>query len=321
MTDRSEVTTGQVARRRTWIWITVVLILAAALAAVPPLGGSISFSFNLMVWIALATGLNIIAGFTGYMPLGYVAFYGIGAFTTAALTAKAGWLVYFALPMAGVGGVALSLILSPTLRLRGIYFAIVSLALAIIVRLIVSNLPQSVTGGSFGLNLGAESEPVAAFYVMLVLMVAAVGTATWLAQSRLGKALRAVRDDPEAAATLGVNTQAARLKAWVLSALIASLVGGVEAWYTNIVDPNTAFEFLITAKTVIYAIAGGLGTVAGPVAGAIVMVFVDDLIWQQFPVLNVFLLGLIIMLLVLFLPRGLVGTLIHLRPRLRRYIM
>lgn len=310
-----------VGRIRNVIWLSALVLLTVTLAVVPPLDGSLSFSFYLMLWITLATGINIIAGFTGYMPLGYVAFYGIGAFTTASLTAQAGWLVYFALPMAGVAGVLLSLILAPTLRLRGIYFAIISLALSIILRLIISNLPQSITGGSFGLNLGADSEPVLAFYAMLAVMLAAVLTAMWLTQSRLGKALRAIRDDPDAAESLGVDVPRSRLKAWVLSALFASLAGGVEAWYTNIVDPQTAFEFLITAKAIIYAIAGGLGTVVGPVAGAIVLVFLDDMIWQQFPVFNVFLLGLIIVILVLFLPRGLVGTLISVRPRLRRYIL
>ena len=230
---------AKVARVRNAIWLAALAGLTVSFALVPMLGGSLSFSFYMMAWIALATGLNIIAGFTGYMPLGYVAFYGIGAFTTAALTAKAGWLVYFALPMAGVAGVVLSLVLAPTLRLRGIYFAIVSLALAIILRLVVANLPQSITGGSFGLNLGADSEPVAAFYVMLCVMLGSVLAATWLAQSRLGKALRAIRDDPEAAETLGVDVPRTRLKAWMLSALVASLVGGVEAWYTNIVDPYT----------------------------------------------------------------------------------
>lgn len=308
-------------RTRNLVWLVAVAALTLAVAAIPPAGGSLSFSFYLMLWITMATGLNIIAGFTGYMPLGYVAFYGIGSFTTAALTAKAGLPVLLTLPVAGAAGIALSLILAPTLRLRGIYFAIVSLALAIILRLVVANLPQEITGGSFGLILSRETQPVSAFYAMLVLMLAALATATWLAQSRLGKALRAIRDDPEAAETLGVNVQAARLKAWMLAALFGALTGSIEAWYTNIVDPQTAFEFLVTAKAVIYAIAGGLGTVTGPVVGAIIMVFLDDLIWERFPVFNVFLLGLAIVLLVLFLPRGIVGTLIAHRPRLRRYIL
>ena len=311
----------RVNRTRNLVWLVAVTALTVAVAAVPPTGGSLSFSFYLMLWITMATGLNIIAGFTGYMPLGYVAFYGIGAFTTASLTAKAGWPVLLTLPVAGVAGVILSLILAPTLRLRGIYFAIVSLALAIILRLVVANLPQEITGGSFGLILGEDTQPVFAFYAMLVLMLAALGTATWLSQSRLGKALRAIRDDPDAAETLGVNVQTARLKAWMLAALFGALTGSIEAWYTNIVDPQTAFEFLVTAKAVIYAIAGGLGTVTGPVVGAIIMVFLDDLIWERFPVFNVFLLGLAIVLLVLFLPRGIVGTLIAYRPRLRRYIL
>ncbi|MBC7134700.1 MAG: branched-chain amino acid ABC transporter permease, partial [Oceanibaculum nanhaiense] len=210
---------------------------------------------------------------------------------------------------------------APTLKLKGIYFAIVSLGLAIICRLVIVNLPESWAGGSYGINLGLSISPVVTFYYMLAVMVAALLTITWLAQSRLGKALRAIRDDDQAAEVMGVNVVATRLKAWMLSALFGALAGGVEAWYTNIIDPESAFQFLVTAKTVIYAIAGGLGTVTGPVVGAIVMVWIDDLIWQRFPIFNLFLLGLAIILLILFLPRGIVGSIIQRKPSWRRYIL
>ena len=310
-----------IATIRNRIWFTAMAAIVAALALVPVLGTSLSFSFYLMLWITMATGLNIIAGFTGYMPLGYVAFYGIGAFATAILTKMFGVPVYFSILAGGVCGVLLSLLIAPTLKLKGIYFAIVSLGLAIICRLVIVNLPESWAGGSYGINLGLSISPVVTFYYMLAVMVAALLTITWLAQSRLGKALRAIRDDDQAAEVMGVNVVATRLKAWMLSALFGALAGGVEAWYTNIIDPESAFQFLVTAKTVIYAIAGGLGTVTGPVVGAIAMVWIDDLIWQRFPIFNLFLLGLAIILLILFLPRGIVGSLIQRKPSWRRYIL
>jgi branched-chain amino acid transport system permease protein len=308
-------------RVRNLLWWTLFAVLVVWLAAAPLLGASISFLFFLMLWVTMASAFNIISGFAGYMPFGYVAFYGVGAFTTAILTRKLGVPLALSIPAAGLAGVILSLLFAPTLRLSGIYFAIVSLALSIICRLAITNMPEAWTGGSYGIQLGAHAEPLKSFYVMLAVMVACLLTVAWLANSRLGKALKAIRDDAEAADAMGVNVPRARLYAWMLAALFPSLCGGVEAWYTNVVDTESAFNVLITAKAIIYATAGGLGTVMGPVVGAVVLVWLDELIWQRFPVLNLFLLGFAIVLLIQFMPRGLVGAALRARPRLRRFVL
>jgi branched-chain amino acid transport system permease protein len=317
----SAVSEERVAAIRNGMWYGLLLVLTIWLSFVPVFGSNLPFFFYLMLWITMASAFNIISGFTGYMPFGYVAFYGIGAFTTAILTKKVGVPVYFSLPVAGLAGVALSLLFAKTLKLNGIYFAIVSLALAIICRLVITNMPEEITGGSFGISLGSRAEPVKSFYVMLGTMLLALLTVTWLARSRLGKALKAIRDDSEAAEAMGINVQRARLMAWMMAAFFPSMCGGIEAWYTNVVDTETAFDVLITAKTIIYAMAGGLGTVTGPVVGVVIMVWLDDLIWQRFPLLNLFLLGTAIVLLIQFMPRGIVGSLMRLRPELRRYIL
>jgi branched-chain amino acid transport system permease protein len=306
---------------RNRIWYGLLFVLTVWLALVPVTGGNLPFYFYLMLWITMASAFNIISGFTGYMPFGYVAFYGIGAFTTAILTKKLGVPVYFSIPVAGLAGVILSLLFAKTLKLNGIYFAIVSLALAVILRLVITNMPEEITGGSFGISLGSRAEPVKSYYVMLVTLLAALSTAAWLARSRLGKALKAIRDDSDAADAMGINVPRARLLAWMIAAFFPAIAGGIEAWYTNIVDTETAFDILITAKTIIYSIAGGLGTVTGPVVGTVIMVVLDDLIWQQFPLLNLFLLGLVIVLLIQFMPRGIVGTMMRVWPVLRRYIL
>lgn len=287
---------------------------------VPLFDFNLAFHFYLMLWITMASAFNVAAGFSGYMPFGYVAFYGVGAFTTAILVKTFGFPVLLALPFSGAAGVVLGLLFAPTLRLSGIYFAIVSLALASICRLVITNMPEEITGGSFGLQLGSRAEPVLSFYVMMGVMLLALGSILWLSRSRLGKALRAVRDDAEAADMMGVNVTRVRLYGWLVAALFPALCGGIEAWYTNVVDTETAFNTLTTAKTVIYAVAGGLGTVTGPIVGSIVMVWLDELIWRQFPLLNLLILGVATVLLVLFLPRGIVGTLLRHRPQWRRYI-
>jgi len=266
--------------------------LLVYLALVPWLGGNLAFHFYLMLWITMASAFNVSAGLA----------------------------VLLALPLAGVAGLALALLFAPTLRLSGIYFGIVSLALAGICRLTISNMPEELTGGSFGLQLGSRAQPVLSFYAMMGVLIAALGTILWLSRSRLGKALRAVRDDAEAADMMGVNVVRVRLYGWLIAAFFPALCGGIEAWYTNVVDTETAFNTLTTAKTVIYAVAGGLGTVTGPIVGAVAMVWLDELIWRQFPRINLLILGIATVLLVLFLPRGLIGTLLRRRPQWRRYI-
>lgn len=304
---------------RTSIWIGFLALSALGLALLPAYGFSLAFWFYLLLWITLASGLNIMAGFTGYLPFGYVAFYGIGAYATAVTVKMHGMPIWAGFIAAALAGVVLSLLFARTMVLRGIYFSIVSLALAVICRLLIAAMPEDVAGGSYGIALGF-SNPNGAYYAMLALMLATLLAVTWLAQSRLGMALRAIRDDPDTAETVGINIGTARLKAWVLSAVIASMTGAIEAWYTSIVDTETAFNLLVSTKAVIFAVAGGLGTVIGPVVGTVAMLIVDDLIWQHFPVLNVFLLGLVIVLLMMFLPSGIVGSLIRYKPSLRRIL-
>jgi branched-chain amino acid transport system permease protein len=310
--------------RATRIYYTLAALLGGIVvvyfALVPVIGVNLAFHFYLMLWITMASGFNVSSGFSGYLPFGYVAFYGVGAFTTAILVKKVGMPVLATLPIAGCSGLLLALLFAPTLRLSGIYFAIVSLALAAICRLVIANMPEEITGGSFGLQLGSRAHPVQSFYVMMAVMVLALVTILWLSRSRLGKALRATRDDADAAEMMGVNVPIVRLYGWLIAAFFPAVCGGVEAWYTNVVDTETAFNTLTTAKTVIYAVAGGLGTVTGPVLGAVAMVWLDELIWRQFPLLNLLILGVATIVLVLFLPRGIVGTLLRKKPQWRRYI-
>ena len=250
-----------------------------------------------------------------------VAFYGVGSYATGIAVKVIGIPVYLAVPFGGCVGVLLALAFAPTLRLSGVYFAIVSLSLAIILQRVISLMPEWLTGGSLGMNIGMLTDRVQGYYAMLLVLVLALLTASWLAESRLGRALTAIRDDKEAADAMGVNVTRSRLWAWLLSAFFASLVGGVQAWFTGAFDTFTSFDVILTAKSVIYAMAGGMGTVLGPVVGTVVLVWVDEIVWRTYPELNSFLLGLVIAVLILFAPRGLVGTLVRRYPRLRKYIM
>ena len=145
---------------------------------------------------------------------------------------------------------------------------------------------------------------------MMAVMVLALATILWLSRSRLGKALRAIRDDADAADMMGVNVPTVRLYGWLIAAFFPAVCGGIEAWYTNVVDTETAFNTLTTAKTVIYAVAGGLGTVTGPIVGADGHGLARRADLAAVPAAQPADPGRRDDLLVLFLPRGIVGTLV-----------
>ncbi|MBC2735887.1 MAG: branched-chain amino acid ABC transporter permease [Desulfobacteraceae bacterium] len=300
--------------------LSVIVIATLFLAMVPVLPLSKPYFFYMMFWITMASAFNIIYGFVGYLPFGYVMFYGVGTYVTAVLWSRLGVPLPLAILCSGAAGLVLSLAFAPTLRLKGIYFAIVNFASAMVLRIVVANLPEAWAGGSFGISLSGAYKPLASYYLMLALTVASVVVGLWLSHSRLGIALRCIRDDEAAAAVMGINVSMSRLKAWMLAAVIPSLAGGIEAWFTAIVDPDTSFNLMSTAKTIVYAMFGGLGTITGPIFGAVFMYGLDDFIWGRFPLLNLLVLGVTIIFLILFLPRGVVGSLIQRWPGLRKII-
>lgn len=306
-----------VKKHSTFMWFAVFCFVLA-FALVPLLPVSTPYFFYMLFWITLASSFNLIYGYVGYLPFGYVMFYGIGTYVTAILWSRFHVPIPIAILTSGIVGGIASLIFAPTLRLKGIYFAIVNFSCAMVLRIVVSNLPSAWAGGSFGITLSNAYQPIVSYYYMLGLMLLTVLISLYLSKSRLGIALRCIRDDEAAADTLGIDVARCRLKAWVVASILPSLAGGIEAWYTAIVDPDTSFNLMLTAKTVIYSMFGGLGTVIGPILGSVCLYSLDDFIWARFPLLNLMVLGIMVIFLVLFLPRGIMGTLFQKRPALRQ---
>lgn len=299
----------------------VLVVGAAYLTAIPAMTGSYSFYFYLLMWIALASGINIMAGFTGYVAFGYVAFFGLGSYATAILAGKLAFPLALALLGALVIGVAASLLFSRILSLRGIYFSMVTLAIAVICRALISIAPADIGGGAHGLSLVAAINPRLAYYAMLALALAAVGIAFWIRLSRFGKHLAAIRDDLEAAQVAGLDVKRLRLCAWMISAGVAAMAGGIEAWYSSVIDPESAFNLLTSTKAIIFAAFGGFGTAIGPVVGAVLMFSVDNYIWERYPSLNNLALGIVIVALMVFFPKGVVGTIAMRWQRLRKWLL
>jgi branched-chain amino acid transport system permease protein len=282
-----------------------VLLLVGAPAVLSPF--LIQFLINLFMLAALAESWNIIGGFTGYASFGNVAFFGIGAYTTGVLLTAAALPFAVALPAAGLLAMAFGAVIGmPILRLKGHYFAIATLGVAETTREIVYNL--KITGGGTGLTMPIIKSPLPFFYLMLGILLAATLVNWWISVSRFGYGLIAIREDEDAAAAMGINTALYKTVAFALSGAFAGLAGGVFAYWITFIDPEGVFKVIMTIQMIIMAVFGGMGTVVGPLLGALVLASVSEVLSTQLVSLAELFNGLIVILVVLFMPRGLVDV-------------
>jgi branched-chain amino acid transport system permease protein len=266
--------------------------------------------FNFMIFIILAHGLNVVYGFTGYLPFGYVGFYGAGAygFALAVMHLHVGPLP--AMLCAAAASVILGIILLPLLRLSGAYFAIASLAAAQAIYEIVANPSlESVTKGPYGVSLSGVFAPAFSYYVGLFVMALTLLTVVFLRNSRFGLSLQAIREDPVSAEMAGVAVVRGRIIASLLSAVIAGLAGGAFAWHISVFYPDAAFDLGISIFAVVFVLFGGVTTLVGPLLGVLILYGVYNWIGITVPQYFQLIYGALIMALVLFLPNGLVSLL------------
>jgi len=260
---------------------------------------------------ALASGLNITAGFTGYPAFGDVVWFGLGSTVTAVLMVKAQWAFAAAVPGAVLLCSVVAAAVGPSLlRLRGHYFAIGTLALNEATRALVQNL--DVTGGAAGLSLpvttgSVESTARFFYYLFFGAMALAVLVTLVLVHTRIGYGLRAIRADEEAAAALGVNTTLLKTLAWTLSATLIGLAGGIYAYWISFVEPPAVFDLSVSIKMFVIILLGGVGTAFGPVVGAFGVQLLETEVIGEFYDYHLMIFGGIVIAIVLFLPTGLVG--------------
>jgi branched-chain amino acid transport system permease protein len=272
----------------------------------------------------LVVGLNLLLGYAGQISLGHAAFFGLGAYTSGILTATWGVNPWLALP-AGlvVAGAAAFLVGVPALKLRGYYLAMATLGFGIIVY-IIFNQTQELTGGPSGLS-GIPSLSVAGFPLdspdrLFLLIWPVLGVILLLSanlvDSRLGRALRALHDSEAAAQSLGVNTARAKMIIFVWSALYAALAGSLYAHTLNFIAP-TSFGFMFSIKLVTMVVVGGMASIWGSLLGATVLTVLPELL-VVFHDYEIIIFGGILMVVMIFLPRGLVRGILDLWE-LRRY--
>jgi branched-chain amino acid transport system permease protein len=286
------------------------LILFAVLALIPLAGpgpNTIRLLFISLVWITTSIAWNILGGFAGQVSFGFAVFYGLGAYTTSILL-NAGVDRLSSLVLAGIVGVIASLFIGiPTFRLRGPYFAIATIGVSEAVRVVMTNL--AVTGGASGYRIsekGAFNQHLH-FYMALGLAAGAVAISMWVRHSKFGLALISIREDEDAASDLGVNPFATKLLGHALAAALTAAAGGVYAGYAAFVHPNGVFGFDISVAILLMPIIGGVGTVWGPVIGAVVYGLVQEELIASFPQFHLLLYGGLLILIILFEPGGVLG--------------
>ncbi len=274
---------------------------------------------DMLVYIALAQGINIIYGFTGYLPFGYFGFFGIGAYFAGYSILHLGFSGPEGVFFGGLGGILAGAIMLPLFRLRGAYFALTTLAAGEALYAIVSNPSlTSLTNGPYGLNLASVYSSGWAFGMAIGLAGVSILAVVLIKNSRYGMTLRAIRDDPYSASMAGINVARDRFYAWLMAAAIAGMGGAIYGWAISVFYPQDVFDVTISVFAIVFALFGGVGTIWGPTIGAAVLYALYNVVGVSNPQYFQLIYGLVIVLLVLFAPRGIAGAANWIRDRRAR---
>ena len=269
------------------------------------------FSLLVFMYIGVGTSFNITAGYLGYVNLGHYVFFGMSAYGFSMLYVKG---IPFLICMAvGVftSVIFATLISYPFLRLKGGYFALANFGLIKLFELVASSL-RDFTGGTQGISLKPGYRPFETYYIFLGVALLTVLVCYWIPKSKFGLALFSIREDEEAAAAFGIYVNRYKMKAYVLSSVFPGLLGGVYAWYSAYIDPETVFGTDKALLPVTMVMLGGTGTFLGPIVGAIFMMIIEEVLWTAawLPVwiktLHLTMLGLILAAVGIFSPGGFV---------------
>jgi len=320
------------------VWVGVIVI--AFLVLIPFLeirGGYLqTLGFLTFLYISLSTAWNILGGYAGQISFGHATFYGLGAYTTSILILR-GIPALLTIPIAGIVASFYGLLWGyPCLRLRGQYFAIATIGVGEATRLLMLNLDDLIknnyllkgflqkgvlTGGATGLMLPMPPDirtyATGFYYGVMVLMFGALLVSWWVKNGKFGLGLFAINMDMDAAETVGVNTTRYKILALMLSAFVVGISGSIYAQYVFYIDPQTVFGFPTSIAMVLMPTIGGIGTLTGPILGAVVYIVVQDRILTanlnlgfinlSLSSLHLLLYGGLLVVIILFEPKGLLG--------------
>jgi branched-chain amino acid transport system permease protein len=274
---------------------------------------------NILMFAAMAYGWNMIGGYTGYVSFGNAVFFGLGCYCSAVLS-KVGVDNLFAdIALAVVFNAAFAIVVGlPVLRLRGHYFGIATLGILLAVSDLVNNL--DFLGGSGGLALKQidQAHFWIYYYVMWLVALACMLATFFIARSKLGYAFVAIRENESAAEVLGISPTRYKVTAWAIGAMMAGAAGAVFAPANGFVDPSITFAVDNNLFPIVMAMLGGMGTASGPLIGSLLLTGMDQILQEHFLRIHTIFFGAIIVLIVVFLPRGLM-YLVGLRGGVRRW--
>lgn len=306
-----------------WEAAIIVITLLALLPLFSPPAYFLSMFYMVFLYVVLSQSWNIIGGYAGYLSFGHVAFLGLGAYTSAFLTK------YFSLSPVGTflsclpAGLAAALVAFligyPCLRLRGPYFAVVTLCFSFVVHMVIQNI--DFLGGVEGLWLPAMNKPIelirSIFYeIMLGLMVITILVARGLEKSKLGLGLVAIKEEEEVAQTLGIHTPRLKIIAFGLSAFFPGVAGGLHAYYLTYISPEIVFDVMISILIVLMVLFGGGGTWLGALLGSISLSLVNEFLTTFIGAeIARIIYGFLFVIVIIFMPNGLIE---FLRPMRRR---
>ena len=310
--------------------LLAVAVVAILLPIIAPDPATTNVAVFTLMYVGLATAWNIMGGYTGYISLGHAAFFGFGAYSLGLmlvhLNIAPGYGPFFLVPVAGLLTALLAVGIGwIALRTRAATFVIVTIAFMFMLQLLAENLVK-LTGGGGGLGLPYAHDWTGDFfntpyyYAMLLLAVLALVTSWWIRRSKFGLGLLAIRDDEDKALAVGVPTRAFKLTAFVISATLVGMIGGVYAYYVTYIYPQFVVDPLIGISMVLMAFFGGLGTLSGPVIGALLLEPAQLEFAYRFGSSRLYLVfyAAIFLVVILLLPRGIVPSAAELIARWRR---
>lgn len=276
-----------------------------------------------LLFMAAAVGWNMFSGYTGYVALGHAAYFGLGAYALALMCqywkVQGGYIPFALVPLAGLVAALFAVPLGAiALRTRRHTFVVITVATFFILQLMAYNL-RNLTNGSSGLNLpippwGADFFNTPFYYVALLMVLVGLALSWWIRNSKYGLGLLSIRDDEDRALGLGVKTSTYKLSAFVISAFFVGMAGAMYGYFIGSIYPPFAFDALFDVAIALMVFMGGLGTLAGPVIGALILQPVQQYLALQFGENGWYLVlyGVLFLLVIFFLPEGIV-------PSIRNY--
>jgi branched-chain amino acid transport system permease protein len=295
------------------IGLATLFVLAMFPLALPPVY-FLSFLFTVFTYVALASSWNLIGGYAGYLSFGHVAFFGVGAYATAMMVRifdlSAIGTVLSLIPAGLISALLAALMGYPCLRLRGPYFAVITMCFAFVTQLAVQNL--DFLGGADGLWLKSLDLPIEIsrsilFELMLLTMAVTVAVSRHISFSKFGAGLRAIKEDEEVAQTMAINAPRLKIQAFALSAFFPGIVGGLYAYYLTYIHPDIVFNVNISILIVLMALFGGGGSWLGPILGAVVLTIINEALSTFVKAeLARIVYGCLFIVVIIFMPNGVI---------------